>query len=148
ANNTKRSNHQAANGKTRRSVGSADSTTATASACKSNRGIASSGRKSSVTPTSVRKIVDVKTTTSSSDQLGSWRRNKLAAHTTIVVATMTAIPPPCGVGSRCDDRAFGLANAYRASSGLRKNSRPKLIAAAATKDVRPSTPVKQPSPSD
>ncbi len=27
------------------------------------------------------------------------------------VATMTAMPPPCGVGSRCDERALGRASA-------------------------------------
>jgi hypothetical protein len=36
---------------------------------------------------------------------------------TINVAATTAIPAPCGVGTRCDDRAFGLANEYRTSRG-------------------------------
>jgi hypothetical protein len=30
---------------------------------------------------------------------------------TIMVAPITAIPPPCGVGTLCDERAFGFATA-------------------------------------
>ena len=30
---------------------------------------------------------------------------------TITVAKMTAMPPPCGVGILCDERAFGFASA-------------------------------------
>ncbi len=29
----------------------------------------------------------------------------------IAVAAITAMPAPCGVGTRCDDRAFGRASA-------------------------------------
>ena len=31
----------------------------------------------------------------------------------ISVAAITAIPAPCGVGMRCEERAFGFANACR-----------------------------------
>ena len=34
-----------------------------------------------------------------------------ATPTAPIVAAMTAMPPPCGVGVRCDERAFGLASA-------------------------------------
>ena len=33
------------------------------------------------------------------------------------VAAITAMPAPCGVGMRCEDRAFGLASACRNSNG-------------------------------
>ena len=29
----------------------------------------------------------------------------------VAIASITAIPPPWGVGTECDDRAFGRANA-------------------------------------
>ena len=34
------------------------------------------------------------------------------------VAVITAIPAPCGVGTRWEDRAFGFASAWRSKSGL------------------------------
>ena len=33
----------------------------------------------------------------------------------MMVAAITAMPPPCGVGTVCDERAFGLASAMRCS---------------------------------
>ena len=42
------------------------------------------------------------------------------------VATTTATPPPCGVGSRWDERAFGFAIAWRASHGRSSTSSAKL----------------------
>ena len=46
------------------------------------------------------------------------RRHKaMTAPAAISVAAITAMPAPCGVGMRCDDRAFGLASATRSSSG-------------------------------
>ncbi len=42
----------------------------------------------------------------------------IAAPAIASVATITAIPAPCGVGTRCEDRAFGFASAWRSSSGL------------------------------
>jgi hypothetical protein len=41
----------------------------------------------------------------------SNNRSAKAAPTTTVTAAITAMPPPCGVGVRWDDRTFGLASA-------------------------------------
>jgi len=35
----------------------------------------------------------------------------VSAAAAIAVAAITAMPPPCGVGAICDDRAFGRDNA-------------------------------------
>ena len=35
----------------------------------------------------------------------------------MMVAAITAMPPPCGVGTPCEERAFGLARAMRLSHG-------------------------------
>jgi hypothetical protein len=43
--------------------------------------------------------------------------NSRAATIARIVTEMTAIPAPCGVGTRCDDLAFGRASAYRIKSG-------------------------------
>ena len=44
---------------------------------------------------------------------GKAPREKIASATATApsVAATTAMPPPCGVGVRCDERAFGLASA-------------------------------------
>ncbi len=57
-----------------------------------------------------------------------------AAATTSVAAT-TAMPAPCGVGMRWEDRAFGFASATRSSSGriadvMTPDSNPAAAAAA------------------
>ena len=49
------------------------------------------------------------------------------------MAAITAIPPPCGVGTVCDERAFGLASAMRCSQGRIATMIARLIAAAKTK---------------
>ena len=41
----------------------------------------------------------------------------MTAAATISVAAITAMPAPCGVGMRWEDRAFGFASATRRSSG-------------------------------
>ena len=41
----------------------------------------------------------------------------MIAPATTTVAPITAMPPPCGVGTRCDERAFGLASACLTSNG-------------------------------
>ena len=43
--------------------------------------------------------------------------NAMTTTAAISVAAITAMPPPCGVGIRCEERAFGLASATRMSSG-------------------------------
>ena len=47
----------------------------------------------------------------------SCRRRPSTAPATSSVAAITAMPAPCGVGMRCDDRALGVASACRNSSG-------------------------------
>src|ERR1700733_284513 len=56
-------------------------------------------------------------------------KNRTAALTAIVAAT-TAIPPPCGVGILCEERAFGRARAWRSSNGRSAIIDKALIAAA------------------
>jgi hypothetical protein len=58
----------------------------------------------------------------------------MVANTTIVAA-ITAMPPPCGVGVLCDERALGLATAKRLSTGLSQSERTKLIAPAARSTI-------------
>jgi len=50
---------------------------------------------------------------------------------TIIVAAITAMPPPWGVGLRWEDRAFGRARAWRRSSGS-SNTIKTLLKTAAT----------------
>src|SRR5215831_5150557 len=47
--------------------------------------------------------------------------NRSQAIMTPIVAAITASPPPCGVGTLCDERAVGCASAWRISKGC--NSR-------------------------
>ena len=41
----------------------------------------------------------------------------ITAPATTSVAAITAMPAPCGIGMRCEDRAFGVASACRSSTG-------------------------------
>ena len=45
------------------------------------------------------------------------RRTAMTAPATISVAAITAMPAPCGVGMRCEERALGVASACRNISG-------------------------------
>jgi hypothetical protein len=56
-----------------------------------------------------------------------------------MVAAMTAIPPPCGVGDLCDERAFGFASACRRSTGLSESKSTKQIVQAARKTTKASS---------
>ena len=56
-----------------------------------------------------------------------------------MVAAMTAMPPPCGVGSRCDERAFGLASAMRCSQGLSVMMTATLTTAATANVAAPAS---------
>ena len=51
----------------------------------------------------------------------------------MMVAAITAMPPPCGVGTLCDERAFGLASAILCSHGRIATMTATLIAIDATK---------------
>src|SRR5580698_250784 len=55
-----------------------------------------------------------------------------AAPTVTNVAAMTAMPPPCGVGAECDDRAFGFAKATRVSHGNKATVNTAVSSAATT----------------
>ena len=92
-----------------RSLGSAKITAVTASAWSASRGTTPSGRMSSAAPTHAMTTAAPKTATSgvAGETARLNRPNAVAA----MVAAMTAMPPPCGVGVRCDDRAFGFASA-------------------------------------
>ena len=51
----------------------------------------------------------------------------------MMVAAITAMPPPCGVATVCEERASGLASAMRCSHGRIATMIATLIAAATTK---------------
>src|SRR5262249_23728322 len=51
----------------------------------------------------------------------------------MMVAAITAMPPPCGVGTVCDERALGLASAMRCNHGRIATIMAALIAAGRTK---------------
>ena len=106
-----RSTHSGSHGTTRNAAGSAASTTITAIACSSSRGQMPSGRMSSMAPTPASATAPARMTAmrSGSSKPPGVNTNTPAA-TTIVAAT-TAMPPPCGVGARCEERAFGRASA-------------------------------------
>ena len=106
-----RSTHQGRIEKICKSGGSIATTTSTAMACNSSRGKASSGRMSSVTPTKASAITLANTTASRNGSPKEAGVNTAAAAIAIVVAAITAMPPPCGVGWRCEERALGLAKA-------------------------------------
>jgi hypothetical protein len=49
--------------------------------------------------------------TTSDDRFTLGREKNKAPPDTTMAAPITAIPPPCGVGSLCEERAFGSAMA-------------------------------------
>ena len=106
-----RSSHHGMTGKMRSAAGSAAITMATAAACKTSRGTTSSGRMSSVTPTMARPSTAASVTASCRGSPNSPGAKTSAPATTIMVVAITAMPPPCGVGAKCDERALGGAKA-------------------------------------
>ena len=58
--------------------------------------------------------------------------NAMTVTAAISVAAITAMPAPCGVGMRWDERAFGLASAIRTSSGRIAHVRTPDDSAAST----------------
>ena len=94
-----------ARGAMRSSVGNATRTAMIAAACIKRRGVTGTVRKSSAMPTIARKTAAAKT--SHAPATGPPRNATGCAVT--IVAVMTAMPPPCGVGMVCDERALGLA---------------------------------------
>jgi len=95
-----RSNHQGSCDTMRRSAGNAAIMTATATVCSKSLGEASSGRMSSVTPIAASPIVHAKIRESCEGSCNRSGANKAVPATEAIVAAITAIPAPCGVGSR------------------------------------------------
>ncbi len=102
-----RSTHHGSTGTTRSSEGRPASTIPTANACRTSRGATPMLRTSSQAPTAAMNAAAAKTRPSepgSNDGSGPIARAPAA---TAIVAAMTAMPPPCGVDLRCDERALG-----------------------------------------
>ena len=64
----------------------------------------------------------------------------------MMVAAITAMPPPCGVGTVCEERALGLASAMRCSHGRIATMIATVIAAAKTKAALAATASKLAAP--
>src|SRR5262249_46808348 len=83
----------------------------TAKLCNNSRGAGAIGRLSATAPTAVIRITaENSTMRDKAFGLAGAGGKKTAPHTTTGAAT-TAMPPPCGVGSLCDEREFGSATA-------------------------------------
>jgi hypothetical protein len=90
-------------------AGNVASTAATASVCSTSRGAAPRPRMSSITPTSASASA---ATLSTANWVAPARPDTATPiHRPTSAAATTAMPPPCGVGSRCEERAFGRAKA-------------------------------------
>ena len=77
-----------------------------------SRTAADKERMSSIAPTTAKSAAVAVSTTNCPLSFCSNAGDVAAApQATTNVATTTGIPPPCGVGLRWDERAFGLANA-------------------------------------
>src|SRR6516164_11254557 len=110
-NRTMRSRHQGKTGNTRSSGGKVVRTTATAKPCSTNRGAAAIGRLSAIAPTAaIRSTAANMTASGDMLALALLEKNKTPVDTRMV-APITAIPPPWGVGVLWDDREFGFATA-------------------------------------
>jgi hypothetical protein len=108
-----RSIHQGSIATRRSSAGSAAITMPTATPCRRRRDSGVRPLMSSTAPTTASSAAAA---VSARNWLVSLVENALVeiaqpAQATVNVAMMTAAPPPCGVASRCDERAFGRAKA-------------------------------------
>ena len=93
-------------GMMRRSAGATKRIAPTATACSNRRGSTGMDLMSSAIPTSAMKKVAPNSTT------GAGKPSTTAAvPLTASAADITAMPAPCGVGTRCEERAFGRASA-------------------------------------
>src|SRR5256885_473122 len=101
-----RSIHHGNIGTTRNSAGRLASMKPTATVCSRRRGATSIVQRSSAAPTSDKNTVAANT---SQSDAGSLRLMVAALAATASAAMITAIPPPCGVDWRWDDREFGWA---------------------------------------
>jgi hypothetical protein len=110
-NSRMRSVHQGSIGTSRSSGDSVLKAAITAKLCNISRGAGAIGRLSAITPTAAIRITAENSTMSDNAFALSAARENNAAPDTMRVAATTAMPPPCGVGSLCDERAFGSATA-------------------------------------
>ena len=115
SNSRPRSSQSGQAGTIRRFSGAARITAATASPCSSSRGTTGIELTSSAKPTAAMNSVAPKTATGIF--MSAVPASAMAAAATISVAAITAMPAPCGVGIRWEERAFGFASAMRISSG-------------------------------
>src|SRR6185437_561575 len=125
-----RSSQKGNGGTSRSSPGSATMTIVTAAACRNSRGRTAMVRTSSTAPTTATTTVAVRT--SHRAELPMPPIRKEVPVTTTNVAAITAKPPPCGVGTLCDDRALGRASAWCWSTGCNSQINTMLISAEAT----------------
>ena len=122
-----RSIHHGTCGSTCACFGNVASTRPTAMHCTIRRAAAGAERMSSIAPTTASSMAAAVTAShwpTSSCTRGD--HSATAPQATAKVATTTATPPPCGVGSRWDERAFGFAIAWRASHGRSSTSSAEL----------------------
>ena len=115
SNSKPRSSQSGQAGTIRKLSGAARITAATANPCSSSRGTTGMEWTSSAKPTAAMNSVAPKTATGIF--ISAAPANAMAVTAAISVAAITAMPPPCGVGIRWEERAFGLASAIRTSIG-------------------------------
>ena len=143
---SKRSIQIGANGATRSSSGKAKITSATLNACSTKRGVTPIGRMSSAAPTAAMTITAARSGNNETGAEAAEADRKRAPAAAMMVAAITAMPPPCGVGSRCEERALGLASAMRCSHGRIATMIATAITAAKTKAAMAATASKLAAP--
>ena len=113
-----RSSHHGSSGRMRISAGNVASTTATAAACSTSRGSAASGRTSSVTPTRASPSTAASAPASGRGSSNRPGNSKSAPAVTSVMAAITAMPPPCGVGLRVGGARVGARQRVAREQGM------------------------------
>ena len=102
----------------------------TAKACSSSRVSTGMDLRSSAKPTMAMNSEAAKTATGILS--AAVPAQAVTVPATSSVAAITAMPAPCGVGMRCEDRAFGVASACRNSTGRIAQVMPAESTAAAS----------------
>ena len=127
-----RSIHHGSIGTSRNSAGAIAITMPAAMPCRSRRGSGASARMSSTAPTTASSAVAMVRASNWFTALPDNSPAKMATPTqaTAKVEAITAAPPPCGVGSRCEERALGDASAWVLSHDHIARINPALIIAA------------------
>src|SRR5262249_30814937 len=128
-----RSIHHGSAGRTRESAGMKVSTRPTAAHCSARRRPTGSGRMSSMAPAVASTSAAIVSARNSLGGPGTVMPKSAApSQAAANVAMITAAPPPCGVGSRCEERAFGRASAWALSQGESARIRATLSRLART----------------